>query len=149
MDVATSNWPALGGADLADATTTPSTIEVGVVVRDVSAMVEFYRAALGCEVFGRFEAPGVQLVAVSFGNSIVKLFQREGDIIDPEARGFESLGIQYMTFKVSDVDRAFEKVLAAGGVAVSEPSDANPACTYALLRDVEGNLIELVQGAPW
>ena len=149
MDVATSNWPAPGGAELADPTTTPSTIEVGMVVRDVSAMVEFYRAALGCEVFGRFEAPGVELVAISFGNSVVKLFHSEGDVLDPEVRGFGSLGFQYMTFKVNDVDRAYERILAAGGVTVSEPSEANPSCKYALCRDVEGNLIEVVEGHPW
>jgi hypothetical protein len=34
-------------------------------------------------------------------------------------------------------------------MTVSEPSEVNPACKYALCRDVEGNVIEVVEGHPW
>lgn len=140
----------LSSAQLADESTTPAALEFGLVVADIDTLVRFYRDALGCEIYGEYRgAGGVRLVSLSFGSSIFKLFRRDVLAQAPDARGIDVLGYQYISFKVTDIDVAWVAALRAGAEEVMAPKAVTPACTAAILRDPEGNMFELVEGAPW
>jgi predicted enzyme related to lactoylglutathione lyase len=135
---------------LADEQTAPAALEVGLVVRDIDFLVDFYRNALGCEVYGEFASPsGLRLVALLFGSSIFKLAWREELPKSPDARGFGVAGYQYLSFRVTDMATAFASAVAAGAKEIMAPTSASPTCVAAIMEDPEGNLFELVQGAPW
>mgnify|MGYP002682816373 CR=1 FL=1 len=60
---------------------------------------------------------------------------------------FEGRGWRYITFQVFEVDREHAHVLAHGGREARAPVTPGPTARISLVRDPDGNWIELSQRA--
>lgn len=109
---------------------------VRLAVRDLDAHRRFFGEALG---LGE-EAPGV----FRAGESVLVCEQRADAPADAEMRG---RGWRYVTFQVFKVDDEHRRVLAAGGREALAPVTLGTTARISMVRDPDGNWIELSQRA--
>lgn len=122
-----------------------SALDVGVVVSDLSASLQFYSALLGLEIAGEIDLPFGKLVRLAYGDSFLKLLS------PPLKPGAETstltgrAGIQYITFQISNIDEANAGVIAQG-IPVDMPlQELIPGLKVLMVRDPDGNIIELIE----
>jgi lactoylglutathione lyase len=109
---------------------------VRIIVRDIEAHRRFYAEALGLP-----EArPGV----FRAGESLIFLEQSPDAPADAQMRG---PGWRYITFQVFKVDEEHARVLAKGGREAMAPVTLGTTARISMVRDPDGNWIELSQRA--
>ena len=111
-------------------------IGVRLGVRDLEAHRRFYGGAMGLEE----ERSGV----FRAGESLILLEQRPGAPDDAEMQG---AGWRYITFQIFKVDEEHARVLAAGGREALAPITLGKTARISMVRDPDGNWIELSQRA--
>lgn len=131
---------------------------VGISVGDLDAQARWYAEAFDLTSTGSFSIPslglrGVFLVAASAsGGLTLELLEREGSKAQPVARDqAESLltrGIRHLCLRVSDVDAAFDRLIALGATERMAPqASPEPGVRMSFVADPEGNLIEIIDRA--
>jgi lactoylglutathione lyase len=118
---------------------------VNLYTRDIEAGIRFYRDLLGFVETFRTPSAGVpehielRLGAFTVGLGTVAAARRvHGVEAEP---GRPSMVLVVWT---DDVDKAFEQLVAAGVPVVQPPHDTGNGNRNALLRDPDGNLVEIV-----
>ena len=111
-------------------------IAVRLGVRDLEAHRRFYAEALGLPE----ERPGV----FRAGEGLVILEHDPDAPADAEMRGH---GWRYITFQVFKVDAEHAAVLAKGGREAMPPTTLGTTARISMVRDPDGNWIELSQRA--
>jgi lactoylglutathione lyase len=118
---------------------------VNLYTRDIEAGLRFYRDLLGFVETFRTPTEGVPShVELSLNGFVVALGTVEAA---REVHGVEaSPGSPAMVLVVwtEDVDAAYERLVAAGVPAIQPPHDTGNNNRNALLRDPDGNLVEIV-----
>ncbi len=118
---------------------------VNLYANDVEAGVAFYRDLFGFAETFRTPREGMpthvelRLDGFTIGLSDVKAARQLHDV--EAAPGSPGMALVLWT---GDVDAAFSKLVAAGVQVVQEPHDSSNNNRAALLRDPEGNLVEIV-----
>jgi lactoylglutathione lyase len=118
---------------------------VNVYVRDLPAALAFYSRGLGFEETFRAptpEAPDhveLRLDGVTIALSTAEAAERVHGL--PAAPG--SHGFQLVVW-CDDVDQAYDALVAAGTPAHTPPHDTGNDNRNAVVRDPDGNLVELV-----
>ncbi|MFD2079071.1 lactoylglutathione lyase [Actinopolymorpha cephalotaxi] len=118
---------------------------VNLYTADIEAAVGFYRNLLGFEETFRTPTEGVpehvelRLGGFTIGLGTVEAARRVHGVNAEPGRPAMVLVVW-----TRDVDEAFEKLVAAGVPAVQAPHDAGNSNRNALLRDPDGNLVEIV-----
>lgn len=124
----------------------------GVSVPDLDRSLKWYCAALGLTPGFRFEVPPIGLrgaFALGDGGAGVELLELAGAApgaakTDPPLANAIH-GFNHVCFHVTDLDAAYDRVIANGAVAVWEPRESpEPGMRMAYVTDPDGNLIELV-----
>jgi uncharacterized glyoxalase superfamily protein PhnB len=113
----------------------------GIVVKDGSATIEFYKKALGAEERARMPGPDgkIMYAELAIGDSILIV---NDEYPDMGARSPASLGgtpLALMVY-VPDVDTAFGNAVKAGARAKQEPADMFWGDRYGELTDPSGHL---------
>jgi lactoylglutathione lyase len=114
-------------------------IGIRLAVRDLAAHRRFYVEALGLT-----EEPGTSGAAFRAGESLLLLDQSDDAPADAAMQG---KGWRYITFQVFKVDEEHAKVLAAGGREALAPLTLGQTARISMVRDPDGNWIELSQRA--
>lgn len=124
-------------------------IEIGLVSAD-DILVEFYASVFelerlpvsesGSGVVHRLQAPGAVLK--------VMVPAQQPTSAGPVEPFFAAPGLRYLTLYVSDFDRTIERATARGGHVDHGPMRIGPDMQLAILRDPDGNTIEVVDGPP-
>jgi methylmalonyl-CoA/ethylmalonyl-CoA epimerase len=88
---------------------------IGIAVRDLDAILPFYKEVLGLDEVPLDDADGARIVGLAAGDSLVELLESP-DPASPigkfvAARG---PGIHHICFAVDDLDRALERCRTAG-----------------------------------
>lgn len=118
----------------------------GLLVKDMGAMIRFYRDVLGFEIKEGEDTKNVYLekdgtLFLMFGREdFEQMTKRRFGYTDRECGHFE------ITLAAEDydaVDRAFEEVVAKGGKAVMEPATEPWGQRTCYIADPEGNLVEI------
>lgn len=124
-------------------------LQVGIVVRELDPMVDFYAGVLGLDHVGDLRLPDMLMKRFTLGDAGLKLLAYD----DPPTMGSQpggpsarTAGLRYLTVEVPDVAAAVTRCLTAGRTVtvptfVHEPTGA----TVAIVEDPEGNWVELVQ----
>lgn len=154
------------GAETKKSEFTRLTIDLGVVVSDIDAAVEFYTTAIGFQETGGFDVDAdfakysgltngqpLAIKVLKLGNgpgaTSLKLMEAEGPSAKANHDYIEStLGVSYLTISVSDMAAAVERLSAASVEPIANgpatiPS-TDPPMALTLVRDPDGNLVELV-----
>lgn len=145
-----------------------TTIDLGVVVSDLEKSMAFYQEALGFEHAGSFSVPGpfagkvgltedhpfeVQVMVLGEGEKATKLKLMEFPKVKSKKVDHKtihtSLGYSYLTIFVTDLDASLARAKKAGVKPIAQgpvdiPENIAPGISLAIVRDPDGNLIELV-----
>ncbi len=115
-------------------------IGVRLGVRDLAAHRRFYTEALG------LPEVAVSGVGAAFraGDSLVLLDQADDA---PADAGIDGYGWRYITFQIRKVDAEYAFALAHGAREGTAPTTLGQTARVAMIRDPDGNWIELSQRA--
>lgn len=117
---------------------------VGVVVQDMAKSLAFYRL-LGLEIPEGAEAePHVEYVG-EHGYAMGFVSQAMVEATDPKwtAGAGHRLNLQFRCDGTADVDRAYERLMAAGYESYVAPWDAFWGQRFARVVDPDGNVVNL------
>ena len=118
---------------------------VNLYTSDIEAGLRFYRDLLGFEETFRTPTDGppahVELTLNGFAIGLGTMEAAKSAHGVDAAPGSPAMAIVVWT---DDVDQAFERLTAAGVSAVQAPHDTGNSNRNALLRDPDGNLVEIV-----
>jgi lactoylglutathione lyase len=140
------------------------TVDIGIVARDVDKSARFYTETIGLTEIEGFSAPaelGKKIGLVDNHPLKVRVFvtdEIEGAtriklMSFPEAMGtlpdrnyiHTTLGINYLTFFVKDMDQALARLKKAEAKLLGEsPVSLGGKTQLAVIRDPDGNFIELI-----
>ena len=124
---------------------------VGIAVRDLDAVVDWYKQMFGAEVAHRerIESDGVEEALIKVADSYIQLLTPYTDT-SPLAKYMErnGEGIHHVGYRVNDCNEVLEHVKGEGARVVDEhPRTGSRGTTVAFLhpKTAFGTLIELVQ----
>lgn len=136
-------------------------LEIGISVKDADRAADFYERVLGFQRVSEATLSADRAVLAGFGpvafrmvrmqtgyGERIKLLQQDPPAIGDPAEGtlLGRAGISYLTFVVTDIDEAVERLRAASVTLLSEgPFQTRPGTRLLFFRDSEGNPLELVQ----
>jgi len=118
---------------------------IGLVVADMAASLAFYRR-LGLEIPGGAEVEGHVEASLPGG---LRLAWDTVDVIrsfDPDwtpPTGGHRVGLAFLVDSPAEVDALYAELTAAGYEGHKEPWDAFWGQRYAIVRDPDGNGVEL------
>ena len=155
--------PATHAADPASSFSKP-TIDIGVVARDVEKSAKFYTETIGLKEIEGFSAPaelGKKIGLVDSHPINVRVFvtdEIEGAtriklMSFPDAMGklpdrsyiHSTIGINYLTLYVADMDQALARLKKADAKLLGEtPVSLGGKTQLVVVRDPDGNFIELI-----
>lgn len=123
-------------------------LETGIVSRD-RALVDFYAEVFGLEIIEPDVYPTGQLHRLAIPGGFVKVFvPNEPPAPAPATERFTDLtGIRYFTARVDDLDGVVERATTRGGSVVMPAFELRPGVRLAIIRDPDGNTIEIAEGA--
>ncbi len=147
------------------------TIDLGCVVGDLEKSVAFYTEAIGFKEAGSFEVPGdyakrvgltdgkklsVTILTLGEGDAAtkLKLMQVDGSGTSaPNDYIHSTLGFSYLTIFVKSTDHALDRLKEAGVKPLADgplplPENLDPSMALTLVRDPDGNIVELVGPKP-
>ena len=138
-----------GAAVVREQVTRPG-IDLGIVCRNGTAMLGFYRDVLGLEHYASHPMPlglGGTMHRVRCGETTLKLVEPAKM---PEATATPgpptaATGIRYFTFFVADLDATLARVAAAGAKIAVPRTNARPGVDISMVVDPDGNWVEIGQ----
>ena len=141
------------------------TIDLGCVVSDIDASVKFYTEALGFKEASSFKvgadyagkvgltdnkALDVKVMQLGSGEGATQLKLMQIDAESAKSANdhiHSTLGFSYLTIYVASTGKALARLKAAGVETVAEsplPIEGAEQITLTIVRDPDGNLIELI-----
>lgn len=122
-----------------------SSLDLGVVVSDIQASLNFYQNLLGLELVGTVPLWFGMMHRLRFGTSDFKL-------IDPKVtppRGAvgldQQLGFRYVTFVIENLSEFCAELLEKGVEFTLPEKEIRPGVRIAMVKDPDGNIVEFVQ----
>jgi len=145
-------------------------IDLGLVVSDLDEAVKFYTEAIGFQVSGEFQVAGkyakdvgltngdtlsIKVLTLGKGEGATKLKIMEAPKSDDHGKTSDNrfinseLGFSYLTLAVKSTEVAMARLKKAGISTVAQsplplPKELNPDISLTIVRDPDGNLVELV-----
>ena len=125
-----------------------------IAVHDHDQALAFYRDALGLEVRNDVKYEGMRWVSVGPKSQPEVTIVLEPPLADPGAPAGDRKTMEEMlakgflrgvNFAVEDLDATFERVRAAGGEVMQEPTDMPYGTRDCAFRDPSGNMIRISQ----
>jgi glyoxylase I family protein len=123
-------------------------IDIGIVTKDIDAMMTFYGDTLGLEFEGAIPMPGGGTMnRFKVGDSVIKVIE-----LDPAApaeaapggiRG--ASGYRYWTITVGNLQACVQKAADAGARIVVAEKVVREGVTIAIIADPDGNWVELLE----
>ena len=114
-------------------------IGIRLKVRDLAAHRRFYAEGLGLT-----EEPVVKGATFRAGETLLLLEQSQDA---PSDAVMDGKGWRYITFQVFKVDSEHLRILARGGREAMKPTTLGTTARISMVRDPDGNWIELSQRA--
>lgn len=140
-----------------------TTIDLGVVASDVEKAAKFYTEAIGFQQVGSFDVAGpmagdtgltdnrpFQVRVFALGNEPTATKLKVMEVPGAGSKKVDnqyissSLGFSYLTIMVSNIDKAMSRLARNGVSPVKPPYQLGGNNYLALVKDPDGNIIELI-----
>ena len=120
-------------------------VDFGMVVSDIAKSLAFYQGLLGLEKTEELPTPFGTLHRLHFGKSDIKLIDPK-EVPPAGTIGLEKqLGIRYMTFVIHDISTICAELRDKGVEFAIPETEFRPGVRIAMVKDPDGNIVELVQ----
>jgi catechol 2,3-dioxygenase-like lactoylglutathione lyase family enzyme len=132
---------------------------VGITVSDFNAAVKFYADVFGCPLVGVSDAPpdrvrtffGVDAPAPSCkigwirvpGGGILEIFGFDPKL-PPGAVVWNRIGLTHFSFNVRNTQKWYDYLVSKGVECVSTPEQSPRGHWFFFAKDIDGNLIEMI-----
>ena len=122
-------------------------IDIGVIVSDINASLNFYVELLGLEKIQETPLWFGMMHRLAFGDSFIKLIDPK--TIPPQGSPNleDNLGFRYLTLQVSNIDALCEELGRKGIEFTLKKKEYMPGVTIAMVKDPDGNIVEFVERA--
>jgi|TARA_B100001250_G_C19355425_1_gene595227 predicted enzyme related to lactoylglutathione lyase len=127
-----------------------SAIDIGIIAKDIDAMITFYSEGLGLELEASIPMPGGGTMnRFKVGDSIVKVIA-----LDPAApaeappggiRG--ATGYRYWTIHIPNLEETVNKIEGDGYKVVMPAKTIREGIAIAIVADPDGNWVELLENS--
>jgi catechol 2,3-dioxygenase-like lactoylglutathione lyase family enzyme len=121
-----------------------NSLDIGVIVSDIKASLNFYQNILGLTFVGTFPLWFGTMHRLRFGTSDFKLI--EPKVVPPRgAIGLESqLGLRYVTFVIENLSELCNDLQKIGIEFTLPEKELRPGVRIAMVKDPDGNIVEFV-----
>jgi len=120
-------------------------LDLGIVVSDIKASLNFYQNILGLEFVGITPVWFGTMHRLRFGTSDFKLIEPKS--VPPKGLiGLESqLGFRYVTFVVKNISELCAELKGKGIEFALPEKEVRPGVRVAMVKDPDGNIVEFVE----
>ena len=122
-----------------------NSLDMGVIVSDIKASLNFYQNMLGLEFVGTTPLWFGTMHRLRFGTSDFKLIDPK--ILPPSSTiGLENqLGFRYVTFVIENLSELCADLQKIGIEFTVPEKETRPGVRIAMVKDPDGNIVEFVQ----
>ena len=122
-----------------------NSLDMGVIVSDIKASLNFYQNILGLEFVGTVPLWFGTMHRLRFGTSDFKLIEPKA--IPPRgAIGLEKqLGFRYVTFVIENLSELCHDLQKSGIEFTLPEKEIRPGIRIAMVKDPDGNIVEFVE----
>jgi catechol 2,3-dioxygenase-like lactoylglutathione lyase family enzyme len=122
-----------------------NSLDMGVIVSDIKASLDFYQNILGLEFVGTTPLWFGTMHRLRFGTSDFKLIDPK--ILPPRGTiGLENqLGFRYVTFVIENLSELCADLQKIGIEFTVPEKETRPGVRIAMVKDPDGNIVEFVQ----
>jgi len=122
-----------------------NSLDMGVIVSDIKASLNFYQNILGLEFVGTTPLWFGTMHRLRFGTSDFKLIDPK--VLPPRgAIGLENqLGLRYVTFVIENLSELCTDLQKIGIEFTVPEKETRPGVRIAMVKDPDGNIVEFVQ----
>jgi len=119
-------------------------LDLGIVVSDIKASLNFYQNILGLEFVGITPVWFGTMHRLRFGTSDFKLIEPK-TVPPPGAIGLEKqLGFRYVTFVIKNLSELCAELKGKGIEFALPEKEVRPGVRVAMVKDPDGNIVEFV-----
>jgi catechol 2,3-dioxygenase-like lactoylglutathione lyase family enzyme len=120
-------------------------LDLGIVVSDIKASLNFYQNILGLEFVGITPVQNGTMHRLRFGTSDFKLI--EPKTVPPKGViGLEKqLGFRYVTFVLKNLSELCAELKGKGIEFAVPEREIRPGVRIAMVKDPDGNIVEFVE----
>jgi catechol 2,3-dioxygenase-like lactoylglutathione lyase family enzyme len=120
-------------------------LDLGVIVSDIKASLNFYQNILGLEFVGITPLWFGTMHRLRFGTSDFKLIEPKS--IPPQGIiGLENqLGFRYVTFVIENLAQLCSDLKNEGIEFALSETETRPGVRIAMVKDPDGNIVEFVE----
>ena len=125
-------------------------IDIGIVAKDIDAMMTFYRDTLGLEFEAAMPMPGGGTMnRFKVGDSVIKVIELDPvPATEAAAGGIRGAsGYRYWTITVGNLEACVQKAADSDSKIVVPVKEVRPGITIAIIADPDGNWVELLQNS--
>jgi catechol 2,3-dioxygenase-like lactoylglutathione lyase family enzyme len=120
-------------------------IDLGVVVSDIQASLNFYQNILGLEFVGSVPLWFGTMHRLRFGTSDFKLIEPQ-KVPPAGISGLEKqIGFRYVTFVIENLSELCTDLRKRGIEFVVPEAEIRPGVRIAMVKDPDGNIVEFVE----
>ncbi len=122
-----------------------NSLDVGVIVSDIKASLNFYRNILGLTFVGTTPLWFGTMHRLRFGTSDFKLVEPKA--LPPRgAIGLEKqIGFRYVTFVIENLSELCDDLQKRGIEFTVPEKEIRPGVRIAMVKDPDGNIVEFVE----
>jgi catechol 2,3-dioxygenase-like lactoylglutathione lyase family enzyme len=122
-----------------------NSLDMGVIVSDIKASLNFYQNILGLEFVGTVPLWFGTMHRLRFGTSDFKLIDPK--VLPPRgAVGLENqLGFRYVTFVIKNLSELCADLRKIGIEFTLPEKELLPGVRIAMVKDPDGNIVEFVE----
>lgn len=125
-----------------------NSIDIGIVAKDIKAMLAFYGDVIGLELEAVLDMPGGGVMnRFKVGDSVIKVVELDPPALADAAPGGirGASGYRYWTITVGNLEQCVQRAADSGSEIVVAAKVIRPGVTIAIFTDPDGNWVELLQ----
>ena len=125
-------------------------IDIGIIAKDIDAMMTFYGKVLGLELEASIPMPGGGTMnRFKVGDSIIKVIELEpsAPAESPPGGIRGATGYRYWTIHTPNLESVVNKIKDSGYKVVVPAKVIREGITIAIVADPDGNWVELLESS--